>query len=1160
MGQAAEDNEQMEQLRELIKVLLGVSALKDDVADIESDLFKLLHQLEVRCPQLSCHFHVSGVSRTTGDTFFVVVYDAAVLACDQAKRVLKTMYTHLHSQESMVMTSALFRNSLVRLSRPPHAHLLVQAAPVPENDKEDSTLGPSLTSGHPQAPLHVDDGAGAAVAGAVPTAPDGGAPPRSADDQPPSAAPPSAGGSKPPHKTSQLYHGHLVRDWVPPGAEGEVDAEAEEWDEDGNLIPSVASAPPSPTATDGMAAGALITAGVGFSPPPVHAPSTDANDAVEDLFTAVKGGWVGILRATLAAVLLALVAFRGLQSKAGLQGMLVWWPLVKSSRNLTAEVGMSTSRRGRRGRAGDRLLPQPYPVEVQRRHLPTGERRRDVGNVEEVVHITLAEVSPAGVPVIADVVATLLLLYDKERSIVAAVIDKKLAEHGVTRKEKKSPIAADALASLTIAEVLARGGIGGAPLGDASTPTSVPQSDASAATSQQGIGQAPGINAAVATRLAARRAAGLASQRAQAAHQQAEAAKKAQRSATRTMKRSSGAAADATPKKRLRGAAALASRSEALASEFHEPDLKPAEEVQSCAVLVEADMLKDHTYHSLATNWPPLETDAHQPAIDVKVASSDEWGSVVDTQKDVMAVLEEATVRHARRELMAKADELRGGNDVELDEQTCRVYVHVAARGTADAINLTASTLQAMSDFHTASLRVQVFRAAVEWLRVAAGYTSARVPDFSGAGRASNGVLATEVVAAVEFCHPTATVWRLTSADAVGAEQDVIIPAYLLVKNAQDVCMTDDIISVNTIILARWCVVNRPDFWVLHCSFFMELLSENEDGIAAMAVTVHAAAAGATRLMGVCNIKNVHWIALGVNVNTAEKVVTIYDSGAHFQDLQKDVTAAGKKMQLFGKCLRDLIIENEEADEAKHAILVAEAPKAAVATRPDQYVKSASTLLAVKEGANNVEGGGSRKAAGADKSTAAATSAEGAHVADGTYMVKEADVSKDGTVAKVADVAKVSEVDKGDDMTKGGELANDAKEAAAAKSAGDSKGADVGKGEYVAKGAEGAKGAGDSSSIAAVKPARAAKRPKPWSTRRIKVPAQTDNTSCGPFAFSFLWHQAHAVGSKVLACDAFALRMSMVAAVVRDGRKQDEQAVVFESAARAIEHNKSHKT
>lgn len=44
----------------------------------------------------------------------------------------------------------------------------------------------------------------------------------------------------------------------------------------------------------------------------------------------------------------------------------------------------------------------------------------------------------------------------------------------------------------------------------------------------------------------------------------------------------------------------------------------------------------------------------------------------------------------------------------------------------------------------------------------------------------------------------------------------------------------------------------------------------------------------------------------------------------------------GKKMQLFGKCLRDLIIENEEADEAKHAILVAEAPKAAVATRTDQ--------------------------------------------------------------------------------------------------------------------------------------------------------------------------------------------------------------------------------
>jgi len=181
-------------------------------------------------------------------------------------------------------------------------------------------------------------------------------------------------------------------------------------------------------------------------------------------------------------------------------------------------------------------------------------------------------------------------------------------------------------------------------------------------------------------------------------------------------------------------------------------------------------------------------------------------------------------------------------------EKEWLVYAKVAALGHAGELKLTAAMLQAMNDLLTASLRVQVFRAAVEWLRDAAGYTSARVPDFSSDGDASNGVIANEIVSALLAYRPT----------AVGAEQDVVVPAHLLVKNAQDVCMTDDIITVNSIVLARWCGANRPDFRVLHCSFFVQLLTKDVLGLAAMVETVHSAAGGATWLTGVSSISDRH--------------------------------------------------------------------------------------------------------------------------------------------------------------------------------------------------------------------------------------------------------------------------------------------------------------
>lgn len=1077
MRQTVDDQEQMEQLRELIKVLLGVAAIKEDVADIVSELFKLFHKLEVRCPQLSCHFHVSGVSQRTGDTFFVVVYDAAIMASVEAKRVIKAVYTHLHSETSMVMTSALFRNSLARSPRLPSgsgAQVPAAAAPVANNA---DTMGASgNTSAHidnlPQANGSTSDGATggrrAAIAGALQPLGNG--------QQPDPAALRAGGDDSIPN--AKHLHAHDAREWAPPGGEGVVEQEAEGRAEGDKRLALVASAPPSLSAAGATELGGFAGAGVGFAPPAVHVPSEKASAAVEDLFTAVKGGWVGILRSTLSAVLLALVAFRGLPSKASLQGMLVWWPLAMGSRNGGDGQESATRKRGRRGPAGDRLMPHPFPVEVQRRHNPPGERRRDALNVEDVDYIALSEVAPARshLTPINEVVAMLLLLFDKEKAVVAPVFDQKLAEHGITRKEPIASRVAGAPTSVTVADVLARTGFGGAGLSDKHPSPSATDADASAAASQlsKGAEAREDVSAAVAARLKARRAAGVASQRALAAYQTAEAERKAQRLAAGHLKRSGGAAVATTSKKRPRVGSALLTRSDALAAEFKPPNLQPREDGPSSSVLLEASLLSGHTYTMLATNWPPLQTDAHVPEYEILTATDTEWSAIVEMQETIVTVMEEGALRRARKDLMAKADEIRGAIIMESDQQPC-VYVKVAARGDAGEVKLTSATLQAMIDLHTAAMRVQTFRVAVEWLSDAAGYTSARVPDFSGVLHVSNAALANEVLTALADCHPISTVWRLPSEAAVGAEQKVVIPAYLLVKNAQDVCMTDDIITVNTIILARWCLANRPDdFWVLHCSFFVELLSADERGVASLADRVETAAGRATTLMGVCNIGNAHWITLGVHVPS--KTVWLYDSGAHFLDLKNLVQAASKQMQVFGKVVYELRDELEQAKEADAVVTTVEAAKVARAVEPSESAKLDVAPNAVKE-VTNGEGGGPL-----DVSSAA----------------ERVDEAAGSDAAKAADVDDPVEPDKPPDANRPGK--------------------------------------------------------KPWTTRRVKVPAQTDCTSCGPFAFSFLWHKAHGVQSNVLSCDAFALRMTMVAAIVRDGRELEVEAPPAESEALARPH------
>jgi len=390
----------------------------------------------------------------------------------------------------------------------------------------------------------------------------------------------------------------------------------------------------------------------------------------------------------------------------------------------------------------------------------------------------------------------------------------------------------------------------------------------------------------------------------------------------------------------------------------------------------------------------------------------------------------------------------------------------------------------------------------------------------------------------LETCRPTDTVWRLASAKQVGAEQDIIVPAHLLVNNAQDTCMTDDIITVNTIMLARWCVANRPAIWVLHCSFFLRLLSEDDAGIAAMAEEVYAAAGGATKFMGVCNISNAHWVVYVVEPLIT--TVTLYDSGAHFTDLQKHVSAAGKKVQHFGKRMLEFMDECNGAKLADEAVAAAvvESADAAKATNngrdsaANRSINPAKGTDASKGGAI-LEGGG--PAAGADAATGAddATGADAVMGPSATIVANAANAASAADAAEGADAAKGADAAASSDAATGADVAT---------------GSDAATGADVAKGADAVRGTKTVKGNRTVKGADTPRKYKPWSTKKVKVPAQDDLTSCGPFAFSFLWHQAHDVKSVVLPCDAFSLRMGMIAAVVRDGLAEQE-AILLQTPA-----------
>ncbi|KAK1860625.1 hypothetical protein I4F81_003213 [Pyropia yezoensis] len=125
--------------------------------------------------------------------------------------------------------------------------------------------------------------------------------------------------------------------------------------------------------------------------------------------------------------------------------------------------------------------------------------------------------------------------------------------------------------------------------------------------------------------------------------------------------------------------------------------------------------------------------------------------------------------------------------------------------------------------------------------------------------------------------------------------------------------MVDDVITVNSIILQRACNAAGNNVHIIQCSVFRRVLSAaGEDALARVAEDVDRVAGGATTLTGVCNIGDSHWVSFLLDLST--KTVTRYDSGAHFESLKTQVSAAHQRVREFAKMLGELAEPSADED------------------------------------------------------------------------------------------------------------------------------------------------------------------------------------------------------------------------------------------------------
>lgn len=855
---------EMERLRELLRRLLGVSAVSADLSEVVSRLFRAVLELEANCPQLVCHLHVSGVSQVTGDSFFVVLHDAALQASRSARRVINSVYTHLHSEGAMALTSAIWLQGQRRASVVPTPSLVPVTTNAPGSGDAATSRPLASAAGAVSEPASGTGAAAVDPASVIDTA--AGAE-QTCTPVPPSG-PPNAVKADQPHKE---------------------DASKEPLDARDRPVPT----PSPPQGAPFVDPIAVLSSS--FTQPDVHVPSELARQQVEALFTLKKNGWARVLRDTLASMRSVLCGHYHLAGRPRLQGMLKWWPI-----DLNARAEADDSRTedvppaGRRARIVQ-CTPFPYPVLVEGRHLPIRDRVRDKDDmVEQTVEVSC--IVPPRSELLYGVVATILLLLDKKPH-VRAVVTKTLADNGVVHGNGEQVSASDGEKGSKVTDLFA----------ELRTPSPSPSKRSSASSpsvKNAGGAHEPG-STAVASRLASRQAAAAASRSAR----DPLAARKARGVEPRTPQKRLGARRASTNKKRARLAASVIDE---LDSDFIIPSLDPVADVVSCNVVLEAEMVADMTYQMLATNWSVPSTGDRSTDGRVMFAPAERWPAIVAQQVAVDFVLGEQSVLDSRRLMMAKGDELRTRDGI-LVGKDIPVYIDVTMPSAPVAVPVSLSTLSSMGVLHQASRRLQALRGGVVWLEEVSKAGNARVPVVVGDERESTGTLATSLIQHLLSRKPTDVVWRIGSRTTGGVDEDVVVPAYRVMGDMDAVPMVDDLITVNSIILQRACNAADNNVHIIQCSVFRQVLSAaDEDAVARVAEDVDRLAGGATTLAGVCNIGDAHWVAFLLDLST--KTVTRYDSGAHFESLKTQVSAAHLRVREFAKMLGDLAEPSMDED------------------------------------------------------------------------------------------------------------------------------------------------------------------------------------------------------------------------------------------------------
>jgi len=1111
-------------LHQLLLNLLGVnkSSLPLDVVELVASLFHILHELEVRVPSLHTHFHVSGVSKTTGQSFFVIIRDDALSKSGAAKRVVRSVYTYLHGEASMLTTASAWEQW-----RDDHASAAAGA------------LHPGVAASTPAR-------ASAAAEAAADRLPVGATSAAAAD------AASSAAGARSP---ADGGNGHDSERPRVPRFGPELDALNCDPEGDPNAAAVVCGttlSPPNPPSGGGMEAPRAprlpqngtwqMVVAPRYVKPTLHHPTRAAKLYIEALFSASKG-FAGVLRATMSKVRLKVLVRHGLASNSSIMVGLNWWPatfpadvlatlgvatitsnevanqvnapesadadtvkkgeghalalvnvdtakesdapatanpdVAKKDEAPTSVNGMeneappsayddrgkggkgdalalgnadtakegdapasanpdvakkdeaptsangkedeapasanadaakegdgpastnnemarrgeapalanaySTAQATKKGKSVSKCTYEVFPVLMEKRHLPINERSRDALDMETVV-VHLSEIGVARQPSVSLVATSLMLLFDKE-PYVKGVMDAKLAEYSKWVDLDDALEEEPDLTGVTAQDLTNRGLV----------PPRLPRPPPPPPPPLLSNGGAAVDDAetVVRARLAARQAAVAASQAAAIADQAA----KSKAASERRARKRSGAGPNPILAKRA--------RQDGPTSALIMPSLEPAEEVVCLPLLMEASMLADHTYLTLATSWcvPVVKTVASE--VELEAVTEENWRAVVEYQEGVECVLSADIVQSTRKRMMEMAEVMRSGNEVDPDQE-CPIVATAVLADPTDLVRLTMASIKAMGELHVAANRLAQLRKAVTWMEAVAGLPNSRVPTFFGDKQRTTGALATILMRVLLDGGPTATVWRSGARPTAGGVEDVVVPAHLLVSNTGTEWMSDDILFATLFVLQRWCVADGGDVFILHCSVFARLLEGSDDSVVdGIAVEVHGVAGKATRLAGICNIKGCHWVSYCIDLTS--KTLTQYDSGAHFLDLSSGVDKAAKRVKALGKAMAEL-----------------------------------KDLAAIDE-----------------REAAAAAAAAG-----GVAM------------------------------------------------------------EDVEPGAAGG----------------GASRKKIWSTQKFKTPQQPmgDNYSCGPLAFSFVWHWVRGEKLRVQATDCDAVRLAMLSAVVLDGVEQRE--------------------